>query len=42
MSAAQCYRLTRDARESVRLMISYLRRPDLLDTGRVAPWAAPA
>ena len=39
-SAAQCYSLTRDARESVRLMISYLRRPDLLDAGRVAPWQA--
>jgi hypothetical protein len=37
-SAAQCYSLTRDARESVRLMISYLRRPDLLDTDRVALW----
>jgi len=42
-SADQCYALTRDARESVRLMISYLRRPDLLDADRVAPWqAAPA
>jgi hypothetical protein len=37
-SAAQCYALTRDACESVRLMISCLQRPDLLDTGRVAPW----
>jgi hypothetical protein len=37
-SAAQCYALTRDARESVRVMISYLRRPDLLDTDRVALW----
>jgi hypothetical protein len=39
-SAAQCYAMTRDARESVRLMISYLQRPDRLDTGRVAPWQA--
>jgi hypothetical protein len=37
-SAAQCFRLTRDAAESVRLMISYLRRPDLLDEAWVAPW----
>jgi hypothetical protein len=37
-SAAQCYALTRDARESVRLMISYLRRPGLLDNDRVALW----
>lgn len=39
-SAAQCYALTRDARDSVQLMIEYLRRPDLLDTGRVSPWMA--
>jgi len=39
-SAAQCYGLTRDARPSVRLMIENLRRPDLLDTVRVAPWRA--
>ena len=37
-SAAQCYELTRDAAESVRLMMGYLRRPDLLDQKRVAPW----
>ncbi len=37
-SAAQCYELTRDAAESVRLMIEYLHRPDLLDQERVAPW----
>ena len=37
-SAAQCYELTRDAAESVRLMLEYLRRPDLLDEQRVAPW----
>ena len=40
-SAAECFALTRDARESVQLMIEYLRRPDLLDKARVAPWTAP-
>jgi hypothetical protein len=37
-SAGQCYELTRDAADSVRLMITYLRRPDLLDKERLAPW----
>ena len=37
-SAAECFRLTRDARESVQLMMAYLRRPDLLDEDWVAPW----
>jgi hypothetical protein len=37
-SAARCYELTWDAAESVRLMIEYLHRPDLLDEERVAPW----
>jgi hypothetical protein len=37
-SAAECYQLTRDARESVQLMMEYLRRPDLLDEGWVSPW----
>lgn len=37
-SVAQCYELTRDAADSVRLMVEYLRRPDLLDQERVAPW----
>ncbi len=41
-SAAQCFRLTRDARESVQLMMEYLHRPDLLDTEWVAPWRSPA
>lgn len=41
-SASECFQLTRDVRESVQLMIEYLRRPDLLDTGRVAPWRATA
>jgi hypothetical protein len=40
-SAAGCFRLTRDAAESVRLMMSYLRRPDLLDEDWVAPWRLP-
>jgi len=39
-SASECFALTRDARESVRLMIRYLRRPDLLDVEWVAPWTA--
>jgi hypothetical protein len=37
-SAADCFALTRDAAESVRLMLAYLRRPDLLDENWVAPW----
>ena len=37
-SASQCYSLTRDAEESVRLMIQYLRQPELLDSAWVAPW----
>jgi hypothetical protein len=40
-SAAECFERTRDVRRAVQLMISGLRRPDLLDTGRVAPWTAP-
>jgi len=39
-SAAECFALTRDARESVRLMIGYLRRPDLLDRDRASLWMA--
>jgi len=39
-SAAECFALTRDARESVLLMIEYLQRPDLLDADRVSPWMA--
>jgi hypothetical protein len=41
-SAPECFALTRDVRESVQLMIEYLRRPDLLDAGWVAPWTAAA
>jgi hypothetical protein len=37
-SAAECFQLTRDVRESVQLMMAYLRRPDLLDEDWVAPW----
>lgn len=39
-SAAECFKRTRDVRRAVQLMISGLRRPDLLDTGWVAPWTA--
>jgi len=39
-SAAECFALTRDARESVQLMIEYLQRPDLLDVDWVSPWTA--
>jgi hypothetical protein len=39
-SAAECFALTRDAQESVQLMIEYLRRPDLLDVEWVSPWMA--
>lgn len=41
-SAAQCYQLTQDVRDTVRLMIEYLRRPDLLDTAWVSPWTTGA
>ena len=41
-SARECFQLTRDARESVRLMMEYLRRPDLLDVSWVSPWAETA
>ena len=39
-SASECFALTRDARESVQLMIRYLVRPDLLDVDWVSPWMA--
>ncbi len=39
-SAAECFRLTRDARQSVQLMIEYLRRPHLLNVDWVSPWLA--
>jgi hypothetical protein len=37
-SAADCYRQTRDVRDTVRLMIATLTNPGLLDTAWVAPW----
>jgi hypothetical protein len=40
-SAAECFRLTRDVRNAVQLMVDGLRAPGLLDAGRVAPWLAP-
>lgn len=39
-SAVECFALTRDVRETVMLMISYLQRPDLLDVDWVSPWVA--
>jgi hypothetical protein len=39
-SAPECFQLTRDVQGTVRLMMEYLRRPDLLDTEWVSPWAA--
>jgi hypothetical protein len=41
-SAAECFRLTRDVRQAVRLMIEGLERPDLLDVARVSPWMTAA
>jgi hypothetical protein len=37
-SASQCFQLTQDVRDTVRLMIDYLERPDLLDVTWVRPW----
>jgi hypothetical protein len=39
-SAAQCYALTRDAREAVQVMMATLRQPDRLDAEWTAPWRA--
>ena len=41
-SAPECYQLTRDARESVQLMIKSLRQPDRLDQEWVSSWLAPS
>lgn len=41
-SAAECFQLTRDARESVQLMMEYLRQPQLLDLDWVSPWRSGA
>lgn len=37
-SSAQCYQLTRDVAGAVRLMVKYLRRPELLDQSWTSPW----
>jgi hypothetical protein len=39
-SAAECFRLTRDVQDAVRLMIATLRAPEQLDRDRTAPWLA--
>jgi len=39
-SAAECFHLTRDARESVQLMIGTVRQRDRLDVEWVKPWRA--
>ena len=39
-SPAECFRLTRDARESVQLMIGTVRQRDRLDLERIRPWRA--
>jgi hypothetical protein len=41
-SAADCYRQTRDVRDTVRLMIATVRSPGLLDTGWVSAWTMSA
>jgi hypothetical protein len=37
-SPSECFRLTRDVRDTVQLMIDTLEQPDLLDIARVSPW----
>ena len=37
-SRAECYRLTRDAQESVQLMVKYLHDPSRLDKDAVSLW----
>jgi hypothetical protein len=37
-SAAECFELTRDVQDTVRLMIATLRAPERLDRDRTAPW----
>jgi hypothetical protein len=37
-SATQCFELTQDVQDTVRLMIDYLERPELLDATWVRPW----
>jgi hypothetical protein len=40
-SAEECFRLTRDVRDAVQLMVDGLRAPGSLNAGWVAPWLAP-
>lgn len=37
-SQSECYRLTRDARQSIRLMVEYLHDPSRLDKDAVSLW----
>jgi hypothetical protein len=37
-SAAQCFELTQDVQDTVRLMIDYLEQPERLDAAWVRPW----
>jgi hypothetical protein len=37
-SAAECFRLTRDVSDAVRMMVKSLRAPGLLEADWVAPW----
>jgi hypothetical protein len=39
-SVPECFRLTRDVRGTVQLMIKNLEQPGLLDAERVSPWMA--
>jgi hypothetical protein len=41
-SAAECFRLTQDVSDAVRLMIAGLHAPSLLDSSWVAPWLGPS
>jgi hypothetical protein len=39
-SAAECFHLTRDVRDAVRLMVATMRTPECLDRDRAALWLA--
>ena len=41
-TSTECFRLTRDAREAVQMMIESLQEPGLLDTEWVSPWRVAA
>ena len=41
-SAAECHQLTRDAQESVQLMIKQVRQPERLDLEWISPWRVTA